>query len=125
MMYKIYGLVNPISGNIFYVGCTKDTLSNRLTAHLTKPHYVPPTGYVQERYMMYKEWAEYGLKPEIVLLADVLFVEVDMYEEYFYRYYNTHECPLIQAPFQFNYAKKTEKIKMNKVLRKNNSTHTQ
>lgn len=33
-MYKIYALVNKLTGEVFYIGCTSQTLHNRLQSHL-------------------------------------------------------------------------------------------
>ena len=60
---KIYGLVNPVSGEIFYLGRTSMSLSQRLTSHKRdgKNKDTP-----KARYIKWIQWM--GLQPEIVEL---------------------------------------------------------
>ena len=47
-MYKIYALVNKLTGEPFYIGCTKRTLSIRLSNHLTTKNACSSKTVIQE-----------------------------------------------------------------------------
>ena len=60
---KIYGLVNPVSGEIFYIGCTRKTLASRLECHKRSSRRSKSP---KARYIKWIQWM--GLQPDIVEL---------------------------------------------------------
>lgn len=66
-MFKIYGLVCPISGNVRYIGKTKNTLAGRLKGHLSGARTFR---YHHHAARWIRVLLRNGLAPEIVLLEE-------------------------------------------------------
>ena len=64
---KIYGLVNPVSGEIFYLGCTSRSLHQRLIDHKTDSR---KKNTPKARYIKWIQWM--GLQPEITELDTLI-----------------------------------------------------
>jgi hypothetical protein len=99
-MIKVYCLINPLTGNPFYVGATKGRLSTRLSQHIGEAMGVN-TYYIRSisddkkdliRIAMY-----YQERPTAKLLysSDSLF-DAGYYEEFFYNLFTLQGYTLLQ-----------------------------
>jgi len=102
---NIYALINPINNEVFYVGATKHPINIRLGGHLSSNFSDYKTGVVVDRVNLINAIQEKGKNPEIRLLKEVPLDEVDFYEKYYYDYYVSHGCNLLQDGTKFGYNK--------------------
>jgi hypothetical protein len=110
-LVKIYALLNPIDHNVFYVGATTSELKIRLSAHCSRYCYIdnrPTFGKKKADYIY--NLKEYNAVPEIMLLEEVNFEDVDRTEEFYYFLFKSYGFTLIQDSKAFNYTKKSGNI---------------
>lgn len=105
-MVKIYALLDPRNNNIFYVGATSMSLKERLAGHSVYYDFIVVNkSYVKERSDLIRELKTVGLKPDIILLEEVEFDEVDFYEKSYYELFTSFGFDLIQGKDKFKYSK--------------------
>lgn len=81
MNFKIYGLRNPKTNNIFYVGVTSSSLSKRLTQHVYDArHY---RGKNKDKDEIIRTLDADGIRPEIICIEEGIdnIPEADLAEE--------------------------------------------
>jgi len=113
-LVKIYALLNPIDNNVFYVGATSSELKVRLSAHCSPYCYIdtrPTFGKKKADYIF--NLKEYNKAPEIILLEEVNFEDVDRTEEFYYYLFKSYGFTLIQDSKSFNYTKSRRNIYYN------------
>lgn len=76
MQIRIYALINPIIGDVFYVGATSDKLYTRLSGHLS-------CKYNSRKYALISKIKDRGLRPEILLLDTVDHNEAGFFEQFY------------------------------------------
>ena len=62
---RIYGLVNPVSGKVFYIGQTRSSLRDRLARHMKEARGFPKR--IKSKYINNILWL--GKKPEIIEIS--------------------------------------------------------
>lgn len=103
-MIQIYCLINPHNNRPFYVGATKLDLSNRLSVHITESKSILPIYWNRKHYLM-NYLISTNKRPRIRLLYTCSLIEVDYYEEFFYKMFISQGFRLLQSN-SFNYSTK-------------------
>jgi hypothetical protein len=107
MTVNIYGLVNPLSKKIFYVGATNNKLKSRLSGHIVAAkNYDRDGGHCKKRMEFILKLLNKGVKPKIILLKAVGIDEAGFYERHYYNVLRSLGCNLLQASYRFDYQKK-------------------
>lgn len=85
---QIYALYNPENRRVFYIGATQKGLTKRLKEHtnhakgdrlLTK----------NKKNLLLLDLHDRGIKPEIILLDIVSYMEVDFWEQFYMQYFKS------------------------------------
>lgn len=86
---NIYGICDPVTDELKYVGCTKHDLKHRLDRHLSVARYRKTKGFMVE---WLKSLDSKGLKPSIFLIEETN----DPVDEGFYiEYFTSVGCDLL------------------------------
>lgn len=106
---KIYALIDPSSSKAFYVGSTSRPLKDRLSGHISEAitAYSPckSDSIMYKRKLFITAIINAGLRPTILLLKETDLENVDLDEEYFYKFYLKKGHDLIQSPYRFRRSK--------------------
>lgn len=89
-MASIYGLIDPRDNSLKYIGYTSKTLLERLSCHFKDR--ISKDGY-KDRWIR-SLWSNHGLKPEIVLIEDILENEWEEAEIFWIEYFKFIGCKL-------------------------------
>lgn len=65
---RVYKLVDPRSNEVFYIGCTKKLLSQRLREHMRKEKPSGRSSRSMQRWALINDLIASGMKPKIKLL---------------------------------------------------------
>lgn len=124
---QVYGLVNPIDANIFYVGVTTSKLKTRLNAHCSPSSY----GYMGKNVISWQRWLYISKitktknKPDIILLSVVERELSNHAESFWFKAIKRAGNTLIQDGGKFCYTKQqTTESLLRRTLINNGGTKT-
>lgn len=98
---KIYSLINPLDGKVFYIGVTIRTLRERLNRHCASLGYSLNCGILKQRVEFIETIIRKGSRPVINLLEEVDVMEAEDKERAYYLKYKSDGYTLLQSERQF------------------------
>jgi hypothetical protein len=68
-LYKIYGIVNPLNNELFYIGCTKEPVYIRIYSHIRE--YACSPGDKPSKHEIIQNLISQNIKPIVLLMYSI------------------------------------------------------
>lgn len=105
-MVKIYALVNPVTGDPFYVGATCGSLKSRLRKHVLDSYYCSGQDLVWRRNELIRKILSSKLIPEIIYLFSCKRSLVPEIEKCTHLLFSIAGFEMLQCDNMFHYKQK-------------------
>lgn len=79
---KIYALINPIDGMVFYVGATSQSIDKRLYQHCQETKQMPMKSHRPKHKIIVNLFC-LGITPEVIELDEVDLIESTFFEDFY------------------------------------------